>query len=356
MTDTITVAPKTYIGISRDHSRSMSGIRKAATDDYNNLIEGLKEGALTHNQNLIASTVECGYDRTDKVRFVEQLATVQALQPIPYGSYSANGCGTPLYDSVGALIEQFESLPDANDPNVSFLLLIITDGGENASTKWRRNLGVKIKQLQATDRWTFTFRVPRGYGRNLVKDLSIYEGNVEEWEQTSRDMQRSSTVTRAAVGSYIQARSTGKTSVKTFYANVSEVSKEEIQASLTDVSAQVSSFIVGTAEEGANIRNYIEGKTGSFVKGAGFYELVPGKKNADKVQDYKMVLIKDKNTGVVYYGAAARQLIGLPKYGDARIRPENLGDYEVYIQSTSVNRKLPAGTRMLYWPQAANHK
>lgn len=342
---------KTYIGISRDHSGSMGGIRRFAARDYNNQIADIQKSAIDLNLNNIVSVVECGYGSTDKVRRDVTLSPVNQLNSIAESDYTAEGRGTPLWDSVGDLIEQFEKLPDANDPNVSFLLMIITDGGENCSKSWSaHSLGNKIRTLQATDRWTFTFRVPRGYGRQLAS-LGIYEGNIIEWDQNQRGIETSSVHTSQAMSSYFSARSTGVTGSKSFYANLKDVSVEEVKASLVDISSQISVFTVASTQEGSNIRDFVEQRTGQkFLKGSAFYKLVPGKKKADKVQDYKLILVRDIASGVVYYGQAARDLIGLPKYGDASVRPGQLGNWEVFIQSTSVNRKLPAGTELIFWP------
>ena len=108
---------KNYIGISRDHSGSMRSIAHVAAKDYNTKIDSIKEAALAHDQDTIVSVVECGYGRTDKVQRVVVNSSVNKLEPIT--KYIADGVGTPLFDSVGDLIEQFESMPDKDDPNVS---------------------------------------------------------------------------------------------------------------------------------------------------------------------------------------------------------------------------------------------
>ena len=38
----------------------------------------------------------------------------------------------------------------------------------------------KVRELQATDRWTFTFRTPRG-GRKTLEEMGIPAQNVQEW-------------------------------------------------------------------------------------------------------------------------------------------------------------------------------
>jgi hypothetical protein len=43
-------------------------------------------------------------------------------------------------------------------------------------------------------------------------------------------------------------------------------------------------------------------------------------------------------------------MLALPTIGTVRLAPDELGDYDVFIQSTSVNRKLDKGTQLMYWP------
>lgn len=42
-------------------------------------------------------------------------------------------------------------------------------------------------------------------------------------------------------------------------------------------------------------------------------------------------------------------MIGLPLDRNARLHPGDHGEYDIFIQSESVNRKLVAGTGVLYW-------
>ena len=51
-------------------------------------------------------------------------------------------------------------------------------------------------------------------------------------------------------------------------------------------------------------------------------------------------------TGRVFSGPAARQLLGLP-CAEATVKPGENPAYTVFVQSTSVNRKLVPGTKLL---------
>ncbi len=278
---------KTYIGFSLDHSGSMQGIAPAAARDYNQNIEIIRETSQSLGQDTIVSVVECRSTVTRKILN----SSINALKPIAPGEYRTGGM-TALWDSIGDLIEIFESVPDAKDPNVSFLINVITDGEENESRKWTKNsLMKKITELQKTDRWSFTFRVPRGYARTLLQ-FGVPEGNILEWETSSRGMEVSSQATRQAFTQYYTDRASGVKSTTRFYTNLAEVSKEEIKAALIDISSKVKIWNV-VADQA--IRPFVEANLmgGAMEKGAAFYELT---KVEDEVQDYKQIAIRDKKT------------------------------------------------------------
>lgn len=338
---------KNYVGISRDHSASMGTIARAAARDYNDLIAALREGAAEEKIDTIVSVVKCGvygYGRTEN-KFDTINSNVMVLSPIQESSYEATGRNTPLFDSVNMLIEQLQEVPDASDPNVSFVVMVVTDGEDNASKLSGRTLGDMIRRLQATDRWTFVFRVPRGAKYRLV-GFGIPEGNILEWEQTTKGMEESTRITASAVRSFYSARNAGVTNTNTFYANMSGVSKKEIKKALKDVSGEVTVYMVEANNHGVQIRDFVEAQGFTYNKGCAFYEL----SKPEKVQEYKRIAIRDKSTGAVYSGDNARDLLGLPHYGDIKLTPGAHGNYEIFVQSTSVNRKLVEGTNLMIWP------
>ena len=335
---------KQYIGISRDHSGSMQSLKAAAMKDYNDSITAIKNASLNNNIDTIVSVVKCGVGQGVVQQEVVN-SNVQILQPLRF--YTAEG-QTPLFDSVGMLIDMLRTAPDVNDPNVSFLIMAITDGEENYSRYWSSaKLADQIKILQSSDRWTFVFRVPTGYARHLV-GLGIPSGNIQEWDTTERGLREASERTVDAFQNYYAVRSTGVKSTDSFYANMAAVSASDVRAAMTDISIGVKIWPV--TKGGMMIRPFVEKQLGhGMILGAAFYQL---NKPEKAVQDYKQIIIRDKQTGSVYTGRGARQLLGLPVAGTIKLAPGDHGNYEIYIQSTSVNRKLIAGTNVLYWDQA----
>lgn len=338
---------KNYIGISRDHSGSMRHIRGAAARDYNQTISSLKETATAEQIDTIISVVKCGYGSVSRVKREVTNSSIVAVQPMLEREYEANAPGTPLFDSIGELIDMFESTPDANDPNVSFLVMAITDGAENDSRKWNKTLVQKIKVLQATDRWTFIFRVPNSY-KGFLTNLGIPDGNILEWEQTEQGVQQATQATSEAFKSFYSELKTGKKSTSSFYkTDLSNINVDQIKSQLIDISTQVQFWPVLAQHNSMQIRDFCEAKSGAkMLRGAGFYELT----KKEEVQEYKQIAIRDRITNAVYTGVAARDLLGLPRVGTIVIKPGDHANYDVFIQSTSVNRKLLEGMTIMYWP------
>jgi hypothetical protein len=331
-------------GFANDHSGSMRSVASAAARDYNNTISGMQTASRTSGQETRVSLVDFGTMNGIETVFADK--PVSSIAPATYWNTYGN---TPLFDAVGSLIEQFERSPHYANPAASFLIMATTDGEENASRRYdSRRLSEKIRALQATDRWTFVFRVPRGYSNNLIR-LGIPAGNIVEWDQTEQGVQVVSKQTAAAFDGYYTARSLGARSTSKFYANLDGVTSKDVEVAMTDISSEVSLWPVSSKDDGKAIRDFVEErlKGQPLLKGAAFYQLV---KTEPEVQDHKRIIIRDRTTNAVYEGAAARKMLGLPTYGTIRLAPGTHGNFDLFIQSTSVNRKMNKGTNVVYWP------
>lgn len=319
---------RTNIAIVRDHSGSMGHLRNQALKDYNTLLQTMKESSVGDSY---LTVVECD----GVARVMERSINLQGAVPLNF--YTTRG-GTPLYDSVDAAINELSRF---DGPDVANLVLVITDGEENQSRLTAAALKTKIVGLQNTDRWTFTFRVPKGYGARLINLLGLSSGNVIEWEQTEADLDRSTRHTMSGTQSYFAARSVGKTSVQNFYANPADV--KGLEAKLDDVSSKYKRYVIGPYQDGISISDFCIEKTGKYDLGRVHYSLT----KTEKVQQNKDIVIRDTVKGSVYAGKNARALLGLPEVGEIKLSPGNMGQFEVFVRSTSNNRKLYANTAVL---------
>lgn len=110
-------------------------------------------------------------------------------------------------------------------------------------------------------------------------------------------------------------------------------------------------FQVISVDSADSIKGFVEKNGITYKVGKAFYELT----KTEEVQQYKEIILQDKISGDMYYGDDARKHLGLKPqcerkgdYAHEKLIPVKDDEYRVFVQSTSVNRKLVAGTNLLY--------
>lgn len=106
-------------------------------------------------------------------------------------------------------------------------------------------------------------------------------------------------------------------------------------------------FQVLEVDDDCAIKDFVEENGAAFKKGRGFYQFT----KSVKIQDHKEVILQDNETGDMFSGAEAREILGLPAHGTVTVSPRTcpaLSGYTAFVQSTSNNRKLLSGTKFLY--------
>lgn len=333
---------KQYVGFVRDHSRSMQGITRGAAKDYNTNLKAVQDAAKETGLDTILTVVKCGVGSDARVVREVVNSNVFVVEQLGLNAYEASGSGTPLFDSVNETISLMQQVPDANEKDVTFLVMVTTDGQENRSSYGAKERMLEnFKKLQATDRWTFVFRVPRG-DKHVLRSFGVPEGNILEWDQTEAGVEASSQITASAVSSYFTGVSRGIQSTGKFYANLDHVSQTQVKKTLTDVSKNINCYIKVESWHPVVIKEFAEKLMNGFLQGCIYYQLT----KAEKVQANKKIVIRNQVNGHYYAGKEARDLLGLPDY-EVKVYPGQLSDYDVFVQSTSLNRKLVVGTWVL---------
>lgn len=322
-----------------DNSGSMSMISAAAQKAFNNTLRALKENAHKFGQRTLISRYLFGTEITVLDNQVDS-NSVQFMS-----NYTPNEGHTRLFDAVGQAIDDHANLDKYDTTyDVSYLLIVVTDGKDNRAYRYNANsLATLMSTVQKTDRWTITFQLPPN-GKNYFLRCfpSIPAGNVIEWEQTERGVETVARETVAGVGSYFASRSVGETFTKGFYTvNANDISSKDL-TKLNNVQNLTKSW---TCEKESEIADFSKSKLGFYAAGTMYYQLTKD----EKVQSYKKILVQKRFSKQVYAGQEARDLLSLPS-GDIKVRVGNLGEYDVFIQSTSVNRKLVRGSKVIYYP------
>jgi hypothetical protein len=324
-----------HISFVLDRSGSMAGNLSKLELVFDNEIEHLRQRSIELDQETrisiytFQSQIECLVFDMDVMR-IKKLA----------GQIQSAGM-TALMDATWQSINDMQHLPELYGDH-AFLVYVLTDGEENASKKIRlpafRNALTQLK-----DNWTIAVMVPDSRGVFEAKKFGFPQNNIQIWSPTSAGIQEVGRETRSALDNYMHLRSQGIRSTKSFYStDLSATSPGLVSAVLTEVSPRDYS-IFRVAKGPAVIREFVEAWTGKPYRiGSSYYELV----KKEEVQPSKQIAIMNRMTGKVFSGTNARSLLQLPS-GYVNVAPGDHGDWRIFIQSTSVNRKLPSGTDLL---------
>ncbi|MFH8370492.1 vWA domain-containing protein [Streptomyces sp. NPDC018031] len=234
----------------------------------------------------------------------------------------------------------------------SFLTFVLTDGQENAShrcpdapTRDQRALVKAVAEMMATqqDNWTLAVLVPDQMGKREAMQCGFPRDNIAVWDATStRGLEEAGQVIRQATENFMVGRAQGiRGSRAVFSTGADAVNKDTIKAAgLTPVNPSEYQLIPVARE--AAIREWVVECGHTYRTGCAFYQL----SKSEKIQARKQIAVLEKKTDRVYTGPEARTLLGLPDT-EVRVKPDHNDDFTIFVQSTSVNRKLVQNTRLL---------
>ena len=172
---------KTYVAIILDRSGSMSTIEEEAVEGYNTHLKKFKEN--TDDQDVVLSLVTFNSEVYEHY----WLENVKDQEPANQKDYHPGGT-TALLDAMGYTIDKLQESTDSNNEDNAYLVITISDGKENASTHVDNYaLQQKIRALQATKRWTFTFMgCDAVYLREVASATSIPIANMAMWSNATK--------------------------------------------------------------------------------------------------------------------------------------------------------------------------
>lgn len=281
---------------------------------------------------LFANSVECLIFDMDVMR----LPSIADL-------YRANGM-TALVDSV---IKSQDDLATTSQiyGDHAFLTFVLTDGQENAS----RNSWTSLSKYtsRAAENWTVGFLVPDSNGVAYMERIGVNRGSIAVWDKDSAAgiVDAVSTI-RTATDNFMTARSTGVRGTRNvFSTGVDAVNKRTVAENLKPLNS--SDFKLYNVVSRSRIDDFVRGLGMAYSTGMGYYQLT----KSEIIQPQKQIIVVDKKTNSAYSGPEARHLIGLPDGERVRVRPDRNPRYDIFVQSTSINRVLLPGTRLL-----VNHK
>lgn len=342
-----------HVALLLDESSSMQQRRGKLVEVVDAEIRNLAEQSRRLNQETRVTV----YAFADDVRCLVYDRDVLRL-PSVAAHYRPSGM-TALLDATGKAIEDLEKTAQLYGDH-AFLLYLFTDGMENRSRRFGPE-GLRRRLDGLAENWTAAGFVPDQAGERYLRSFGFPAGNVARWDATTdAGVADGVAVMSAATTSFMTARASGVRGSKTLLAGgADQVNAQARKAAGLRVVPKSDYSLINVTEYSTDagtpgvleIRPFVEHYTRApYRTGSAFYQLhtvLGGTKTAEKIQPQKKIMVRDRKSGRVYAGAAARQLLGLPDNVEVRVKPEDNPKYQIFVQSTSVNRKLVAGTKLL---------
>jgi hypothetical protein len=249
---------------------------------------------------------------------------------------------TALMDATHKVIDDFLLIPTMYDDHAIYLLGI-SDGYENNSKKNIPSvLRSKIDSLP--ENWTLGLYVPDINSKAEASRFGFQKDNIELWDTSKSFETEIGESLRQSADMFMTGRPQGvrgynaKTGKSLFKLNT--VSVSEIQRHLVPVNP--SQYQLLPVRLDSRIDDFVVQTLGVPYKiGKAYYQLT----KKETIQPQKEIALLAN--GRVYVGAVARSMLGLPSV-HVDVKPDDYADYVIFVQSTSINRKLIQGTSLLY--------
>jgi len=172
-----------HIAIVLDKSSSMDNIRNATIKAFNKQVETIhKEG----NEGIDIRTSFMTFSTNVNYPIFFN-SPINELKKIKKEHYAPAGL-TALNDAIGTIIIELLGLP--NEEDTDFLVVIVTDGDENASKIFKKCVIKKMKdKLCDKERWTFSFLAANNSIEYFVENYGAEKENVKIFEATEEGME-----------------------------------------------------------------------------------------------------------------------------------------------------------------------
>jgi hypothetical protein len=322
-----------HIALVLDASGSMDHLSSAVVKVADNQVGHLAQRSKELDQETRA-TVYTFSDAAECVYYDKDVLRMPSLK----GAYSIGG-STALIDATIQAIDDLSQTPELYGDH-AFLVYVLTDGEENRSRKKAADLAKKIGGLK--DNWTIACFVPDQSGKFEAKKFGFPTDNIAVWDTSSRGMSEVAEVLRTTTDTFMNNRAKGVRGTKNlFNIDLAGVTKTSVAKSLNRL--HPGQYRIADVKAEGPIAPFVEGLTKRAYKlGEAYYQL----SKPEKVQAGKSVALYEVSSKAVYTGNEARSLLGLPDH-EVKVAPSSHPDFWIFVQSTSVNRKLMQGTKLL---------
>lgn len=340
MTDTANYI--NHIAIVMDASSSMNHLADSVVKVADNTIAHLADRSRVHDQETRATFYTFSTQGREKCLFYDKDVL---RMPSIKGLYRPSGM-TALIDATLKSIEDLKRTAQLYGEH-AFLIYVLSDGYENNSLRTSRELKQEIDNLP--DNWTLAPFAPDQQAVFALKQCGFPKDNISVWDTHSvAGIEDVGATMRAATENFMEGRTRGVHGYNARTATRSggglfklhNFSASDVQNVATPLTQ--GSYYFLDVKFKSRIDEYVELETGKpYILGRSYYQFM----KTENIQPQKNIAVEVN--GQVYEGPGARAVLGLPTDHSVRVIPGAKPGCTIFVQSTSYNRNLIPGTRLL---------
>jgi len=326
-----------HVAIVIDESSSMSHLKDRVVEQVDNQVKHLATRSKELGQETRVSLYLFNCDARCIVYDMDVLR-LPSLRDI----YAPSGM-TALVDASLLALSDLGKMPELYADH-AFLVYVITDGGENNSRSSKAGLFSTVSRLP--ENYTVATFVPNAEGHRMAVALGFPAGNISIWDASSKaGLDKAADVLKQSTDNYMTMRAKGVRSTKNLFVAQVAAKRTEVVQKLKPVTNPYTCWR-NTKNQATPIKDFVEKHTGqAYMVGSAFYQLV----KTETIQSHKRICLRTIPDGRLLSGSLdeVRKVLCLPTGGDIKVTPGDFKDFQVFVESTSVNRNVVPGQEVL---------
>jgi len=216
------VAENVHAAFLIDQSGSMNPLVDDVIGGYNQFVANQRKAEVAGDCTFTAVQ----FDTTEPFKVINDATPISEVSDLAPADYRPNG-GTPLLDALGRLIRTIEKRVDTSKVPEDQIVVVFTDGHENASTEWTREDLFRVITQKENDGWTFIFMGANQDAYDTGRRLGIKHENIQNFKNDGRGTRTAMDAVDKSLLSYRQAAPSQKRLRKSdFYGGVKDAEKD----------------------------------------------------------------------------------------------------------------------------------
>lgn len=174
----MTAEEKLLIAFVLDRSGSMKKLRADVIGSHNSFLEQMQRHPLAHLIRFMRTTF------ADLVN-IGQRYPIRTAEELTDQNYVCDG-NTAFFDALGATIERVEAIVQARPYYKRVLVVVMTDGEENASRTWRdRAKLAKLVEAKRAAGWIFQFYGTSEESIQEAQNVGFDPSQTQVWDHSA---------------------------------------------------------------------------------------------------------------------------------------------------------------------------